>query len=109
MGFIEQTNINWRAGFRMDINGILNDLEAEYKADLKSSIDNFNTYWEVSDETMTDLRVVKGKLQMLLQVGYINEDEFNGMSEMAEEMRFAELERLEKEGEKDGSKEIKHK
>lgn len=109
MGFIEHTNINWRAGFRMDINGILNDLEAEYKSNLKASVDNFDAYWEVSDETMTDLRVVKGKLQMLLQTGYINEDEFDAMSEFAENMRFAELEKVEKEGEENGSKEIKHK
>ena len=109
MGFIEQTNINWRAGYRMDINEILEDIETEYKINLKSSVDSFNTYWEVSDETMTDLRVVKARLQTLLETGYINEDEFDAMTEMADEMRFAELEKLEKEGEKDGSKEIKHK
>lgn len=100
MGFSEKTNINWRAGFRMDINQVLNDIETEYHNDLQSSFSCFDTAEEVSNETLSDMHVCRAKLSMLLQLGYINEDEFTEMCEYASEMRMDVLNiNTEKDGE----------
>ena len=43
--------------------------------------------------------------EMLKELGYINEDELESMKNYAESMRDNRLQKLEKEGEKNGSKE----
>ena len=60
----ELTNINYRQGFRVDIFTVLDDIEAEFKADLNATIKCMEGH-EAELETMHDLDKIAAKLYML--------------------------------------------
>lgn len=105
--FREKLNINWRVGFRVDIYSILDEMQKKYEIDLEVSAKHFDTYDEVSDETYNDFLTLKARLETLMIVGYLDEDEVKTITDYAESLRYDLLYRLEneKEGEEDGSKE----
>ncbi|MBO7731215.1 MAG: hypothetical protein J6S67_01630 [Methanobrevibacter sp.] len=107
VNFKNSLNLNWRVGFRVDIYSILEEMQRKYERDLKISSECFLTYDEVSNETLSDLDKVKARLETLMIVGYLDEDEVKVITEYAESLRYDLLYRLEneKEGEEDGSKE----
>ena len=108
VNFKDKLNINWRVGFRVDMYSILEELQRKYERDLKISAECFETYDEVSDETFNDFEKIKAKFELLMTVGYLDEDEVKALTEYAESLRYDllyKLENEEKEGEKDGSKE----
>ena len=99
----ENLNINFRQGFRIEIMKFLSDIESEYFRNLESTFMYFDTYDDISNESRDDLIHVEIKLEMLKELGYINEDELESMKNYAESMRDNRLQKLEKEGEKDGN------
>lgn len=107
VNFKNSLNLNWRVGFRVDMYSILEEMQKKYERDLNISSECFVTYDEVSNETLSDLDKVKARLETLMIVGYLDEDEVKAITEYAESLRYDLLYRLEneKEGEEDGSKE----
>ena len=74
VNFKDKLNINWRVGFRVDMYSILEELQRKYERDLKISAECFETYDEVSDETFNDFEKIKAKFELLMTVGYLDED-----------------------------------
>ena len=105
MKFNDKLNINWRAGYRVDIVTILDDMEDKYSQFLKNTVEYFDDYDSISNETFADFRSLASQFELMKKLGYLDEDECDKLINCAEQMRFDILENLEKEGEKDGSKE----
>ena len=103
MNVNKRLNVNYRAGFRLNILDVLQDLEDKYRSNLNATVECFQTYEEVSNETLNDLQIFNAELHVLLTTGYINEDEFEAMVPIADDIRKNILENLEKEGATDGS------
>ena len=99
---------NLRGGKVIEITSILDDIENEYKACIKESIDVFTTYDEVSAETYSDELICKAKIEMLYNLGYIEKEEADAICKMVSRFRLDSLDKLneeiEKGNEKDGSK-----
>lgn len=85
----------YREGKKLEMYRLIDELEAQYTADLKSSVDTYNSYEEVSNETFNDLRAVKKTLRMLGILDYLSPEEVEGMEEVAEEMRSQALAAME--------------
>lgn len=83
-----------RTGKTVNMCEELCNLEMKYGADLKASMDTFETYDEVSNETLNDLNNVKTALNMYCAFGYIDAEELNYMEKYAEVLRLKMLEAL---------------
>lgn len=105
MNVNKRLNVNFRAGYRLNILDILQDLEDKYRSNLKATIDCYDNYDEISNETLNDNQIFIAELHVLYTCGYINEDEFESMVPIADDIRMNILKNLEKEGAEDGSKE----
>ena len=105
MNVNKRLNVNYRAGYRLNILDVLQNLEDKYRSSLEVTCDVYKTYDEVSNETLNDKLIFIAELHVLLTCGYINEDEFDAMVPIADEIRVNILEKLEKEGVENGSKE----
>ena len=105
MNVNKRLNVNFRTGYRLNILDILQDLEDKYRSNLKATVDCFDGYDEVSNETLNDNQIFIAELHVLLTCGYINEDEFESMVPIADDIRMNILKNLEKEGVENGSKE----
>lgn len=95
-------NVNFRTGYRLEMHTILDSLQTKYVAMLNATVDTYELYDEVSNETDNDLSIIKAELGVLMLTGYINEDELDAMVKRAEEIRLNILKNLE---EKDGTNE----
>lgn len=105
MNVNKRLNVNFRTGYRLNILDVLQDLENKYRSSLEVTCDVYKTYDEVSNETVNDKLIFVAELHVLLTCGYINEDEFEAMVPIADDIRMNILEKLEKEGVENGSKE----
>lgn len=85
----------YREGKKLEMYKLLDELEAQYTADLKSSVDTYNSYEEVSNETFNDLHALKMTLKIIQILGYLSPEEVEGMEEVAEEMRSQALAAME--------------
>lgn len=99
---------NLRGGIVVEISSILDDIETEYKACIKESIEVYTTYDECSAETYSDELICKAKLEMLARLGYLDKEEIESMCKMVSRFRLDSLDKLDEEiqkgNEKDGSK-----
>jgi len=98
-------NMNFRQGFRIEMINFMEELQQEYERELDATIQTYTDYDNVSAECYNDNLIMNGKLVMLEKTGFINEDELAELLEKASDIRISKLEKLEKEGEKDGSEE----
>lgn len=98
-------NMNFRQGFRIEMINFMEELQQEYERELDATIQTYTDYDNVSAECYNDNLIMNGKLVMLEKTGFINEDELAELLQKASDIRISKLEELEKEGEKDGSKE----
>ena len=98
-------NMNFRQGFRIEMINFMEELQQEYERELEATIQTYNDYENVSAECYNYNLIINGKLVMLEKTGFINEDELAELLEKASDIRISKLEKLEKEGEKDGNKE----
>ena len=105
MNVNKRLNVNYRAGFRVNILDLLQELENKYRTNLSATVSAFETYDEISAETDNDKIVFIAELGVLHATGYINEDEYNEMIPIAAKIRMDILENLEKEGAENGNKE----
>ena len=103
MNVNKRLNVNFRAGYRLNVIEVLQEMEDKYRTMLKMTVDNFEFYDDISNETYNDAIVFKAELGVLLITGYLNEDEVEAMNPIVDQIRMEILSKLEKEGEKDGS------
>ena len=93
------SNAYLRIGRTIDMESFLGELDSLYLADLNGTIESYDTYEEVANETLNDLVVTSARLSLLHRLGYLDEEERREMEKTAQEMRLKKLEALE-----DGSK-----
>ena len=103
MNVNKRLNVNFRAGYRLNVIEVLQEMEDKYRTMLNMTVDNFEFYDDVANETYNDAIVFKAELGVLLITGYLNEDEVEAMNPIVDQIRMEILSKLEKEGEKDGS------
>lgn len=84
-----------RTGKTIDMLTEIENLQEAYYCDLQASIDSFDTYAEVSEETRNDLTKVRNVLSTFELLGYISNAECEAMLQAAAEQRKAVLEALE--------------
>lgn len=95
----EQFNTIMRTGKQMDMYAEIELLQAKYKEDLQASVDSFDTYFEVSNETYNDFKSVEQTLNLFAMLGYLYRDEAEDMIQVAREQRLTLLDALEGEEE----------
>ena len=94
--FLEPRPI-YREGKKLEMYNLIDELEDKYKADLKASVEVYESYEEVSNETVGDLKALTQTLTILKILGYLTKEETDDMIEFAAEMRYEILSELEKE------------
>lgn len=104
MNISKRLDTNFRAGFRLNMPDLLQDLEDQYRASLKATVDNFDFYDEVSNETFNDASIMKAQLALLVKTGYLDQAECEAMIQVVDMIRMNILKDMKGE-EKDGSKE----
>lgn len=103
MNINKRLNYNFRAGYRLNMNDVLQDLEDKYRSSLKATVDSFEFYDDVSNETFNDAAIMKGQIGLLVTTGYLDEEEAKAMIQVVDDIRMNILKELKKEGETDGS------
>ena len=83
-----------RSGKTIDMFSEIEDLQAQYSADLSASIQTYNTYEEVSDATWHDFLSVKLAITTFEMLGYLFKEEADGMIEAAHNERMEKLDEL---------------
>lgn len=83
-----------RTGKTIDMLSEIELLQEAYYQDLQISVDSFDTYDEISEETRNDLTKVRTTLAAFELLGYISHEEFEAMSEAASEQRLTILKEL---------------
>jgi len=100
---------NLRGGKVIEIESMLDDIQLEYDACLKESIEVYTTYDECSQETFADSLICKAKVEMLFTLAYIDKEECEAICKKIQDIRLDALnklnEEIEKGSKKDGSKE----
>ena len=86
-----------RKGDKVNMEELLGSLDDMFLADLDASISSYNTKDEVSTETYNDYKLTCARLELLNQLGYLEDDELDAMRQTAAEMRLKKLEELEHE------------
>ena len=84
-----------RKGDKVNMEELLGSLDAMFLADLDASISSYDTKDEVSSETYNDYELTCARLELLNQLGYLDEEETDAMRQTAAEMRLKKLEGLE--------------
>ena len=86
-----------RKGIKLNMEEFLGQLDDLYLIDLDASILSYATYEEISSETYNDYKLTCARLELLNQLGYLDEEETDIMRQTAAEMRLKKLEELEHE------------
>lgn len=85
-----------RKGVQLDMYREIENLQAEYNADLQASVNAFDLYDEVASETANDFARVEKALRIFEHLGYLYRDEADDMIQVAREQRLKVLEELSK-------------
>lgn len=83
-----------RTGKAVDMDAFLRDLDSDYLTSLDSTLSSYDTYDEISNETYNDYQYIGGKLHVLHELGYLNNEEYSEILKVAAEMRRKKLEEL---------------
>ena len=83
-----------RTGKSINVAEQMDDLERAFVIDLQASIDSFDDYEMISQETHSDLCAVKKCLQIFHTLGYIDKEELKLLEAYAEHKRKSMLEAL---------------
>ena len=83
-----------RKGKDINVAEQMDELERAYVIDLQASIDSFDDYEMISQETHSDLCAVKKCLQIFHTLGYIDKEELKLLEAYAEHKRKSMLEVL---------------
>lgn len=95
-GMDKKFNVVMRTGKTIDMLAELETLQEVYYQDLQASVNSFDTYYDVSNETRNDLIKVKTALSVFELLGYIDHVEYDAMFEAASQQRTTLLEGLTK-------------
>lgn len=79
---------NFRRVEKVEMTNLLDSIEHEFKMNIESTWNSFETYDEVSTETYNDYRVALAKLEILEEIGLITPTEFKDLSEEANAIRL---------------------
>ena len=85
-----------RKGVQLDMFREIENLQAEYTADLQASVNAFDLYDEVANETANDFARVEKALRIFEHLGYLYRDEADDMIQVTREQRLKVLEELSK-------------
>ena len=91
----KQFNTIMRTGKQMDMFAEIELLQAKYTEDLQASVDSFDNYFDISNETYNDFKSVEQTLNLFAMLGYLYRDEAEDMIQVAKEQRLAVLDALE--------------
>lgn len=83
-----------RSGKTIDMFSEIEDLQAQYSADLSASVQTYNTYEEVSNATYDDFLSVKMTISTFEMLGYLFKEEAAAMIEAAHNERMEKLDAL---------------
>ena len=83
-----------RSGKTIDMFSEIEDLQAQYSADLSASVQAYNTYVEVSNATYEDFLSVKKTISTFELLGYLFKEEAEDMIEAAHNERMEKLDAL---------------
>lgn len=83
-----------RSGKTVDMFSEIEDLQAQYSADLSASVQTYNTYEEVSNATYEDFLSVKMTISTFEMLGYLFKEEAAAMIEAAHNERMEKLDAL---------------
>lgn len=83
-----------RSGKTVDMFSEIEDLQAQYSADLSASVQTYNTYEEVSNATYEDFLSVKTTISIFEMLGYLFKEEAAAMIEAAHNERMEKLDAL---------------
>ena len=86
-----------RKGDKVNMEELLGSLDDIFIADMDGTISSYDTYEEISTETYNDYKLTCARLDILNQLGYLDEEETDAMRQTAAEMRLKKLEGLERE------------
>lgn len=86
-----------RKGDKVNMEELLGSLDDIFLADMDGTISSYDTYEEISNETYNDYKLTCARLDILHQLGYLDEEETDAMRQTAAEMRLKKLEELEHE------------
>lgn len=86
-----------RKGDKVNMEELLGSLDDIFIADMDGTISSYDTYEEISTETYNDYKLTCARLDILHQLGYLDEEETDAMRQTAAEMRLKKLEGLEHE------------
>lgn len=87
-------NTIMRSGKTIDIKSEIEDLEAKYRGDLEGTLDAYNSYDRIADETFNDLLSLKKTIATFEMLGYLYRDEAEEMVEYAAQIRLDYLDSL---------------
>lgn len=79
---------NFRKVEKVEMNNLLDSIEQDFRLNMDSTWDSYNTYDEVSSETYNDYRVTIGKIEILHEIGLITPAELKDLCEEANAMRL---------------------
>ena len=92
---------NVRCGKHVNMTQKLEDLEDQYRRNLETSIESFDSYDAVQAETYNDEIVCKAILDTLCEFGYLESEECSNLHELVAKIRLEVLdEKIGKDGEK---------
>lgn len=85
----------YRQGKKLEMYGLIEELDEIYDSNLKATVCAYATYDEVSNETLSDLNNIKQTLELLEKLDYLLPEEAEALLETAIEKRHYVLEHLE--------------
>lgn len=85
-----------RTGEKLDMFREIEELQETYYNDMQASVDSYETYDEVANETYADYRCVCKTLETFARLGYLFPEEADAMKEAVYEQRLEVLKGLEK-------------
>ena len=85
-----------RTGAKLDMFAEIENLQAEYLNDLQASVDSYDSYFQVAEDTYNDYKSVCKVLDTFCRLGYLFPEEATAMKEAIEEQRETVLKELRK-------------
>lgn len=85
---------NIRAGKHVNIVEELDKIESRFRSELKTTIDTFDNYDEVSAETFNDELIANAMIRMMEKLGYLDDDEATEICTMIAKIRTETLEEM---------------
>lgn len=92
----EQLDYNIRSGKHINVAEELDELEAKFRADLKGTIDTYESMDDVSNESLNDLILFTTVIRVMNKFGYIDDEETVKICEKGSSIRREYLEKLER-------------